>query len=191
MKYLLVFFCFSFFSASAQMARVGAMNRVSDQENEMVKKVEISASQEMSKSGFDTQFRFTIGFANEQKSYFFRLLEAKADLEKGFYHSLVFGEPGKYITEKELYFTFQDPVLERMTITGVWQYKGKEYKGIPMNIMTQNGSTPNRIFIQPPAKFSTNDILYGAAKLTDIEFNLWDIKEKSKLIDLVESQIKK
>ena len=182
MKYLTIFLFFFTTSVNAQRPSIGHITRLTDFERDAEKKVDIAEDLETGKTGFDTHFKFTFGFANEQKAYFFRLIDAKADLEKGCYHAALFGDVGKYFPGKELGITFQEPVVERLTITGIWQYKDKEYKGVRMT---------NRVFLQPPAKFSNNDFLYGVFKLTDIKFYTWEITDKNKLIGLIESRTKK
>lgn len=191
MKYLLLVACFWHASASAQMAIAGQANRVAEYETQSVKTRSIETSQELSKSGFDMKFKYMLGFSNELKGYFFRLVQASADKEKGYYHSIVFGDQGKYYPAKELGISFDEPTIDKISVTGIWQFKNKEFKGAPTYIKIPEGIMQGKQVLNPPSKFSNNHVMYGALKLVDVEFNSWEINDKEKWIDMVENRIKK
>ena len=188
MKYFLLLGCFWYTTASGQIA-VGA-SRVADYETQSVKSGNIETNQELGKAGFDMKFKYLLGFSKELKGYFFRLVDANAEKEKGFYHSMVFGDQGKYYTAKDLGISFDEPIIARVTITGVWQFKNKEFKGAPINLTIPEGIMQSKQLLTPPSKFSDNQVLSGVVKLVDVEFNSWEITDKAKWIDLVEKRIK-
>jgi len=187
MKYFLFLACFWYTSASAQMTMA---NRVTDYETQSVKSGNIEKTEELGKAGFDMKFKYMLGYSKELKGYFFRLIDATAEKEKGFYHSITFGEQGKYYTAKDIGLSFDETIISRITITGIWQFKNKEFKGTPINITIPEGIMQSKQLLTPPQKFSENHVLYGALKLVDVEFTSWETTDKAKWIDLVEKRIK-
>ncbi len=165
-------------------------NRVTDHEMQSVKNGNIEKTEELGKAGFDMKFKYLLGYSKELKGYFFRLIDATAEKEKGFYHSITFGEQGKYYTAKDIGLSFDETIISRITITGIWQFKNKEFKGTPINITIPEGIMQSKQLLTPPPKFSENHVLYGALKLVDVEFNSWETTDKAKWIDLVEKRIK-
>jgi hypothetical protein len=188
MKYFLFLACFWYTTASGQIA-VGA-SRVADYETQSVKSGNIEKTEELGKAGFDMKFKYLLGYSKELKGYFFRLIDATAEKEKGFYHSITFGEQGKYYTAKDIGLSFDETTISRISITGIWQFKNKEFKGTPINITIPEGIMQSKQLLTPPPKFSENHVLYGALKLVDVEFNSWETTDKAKWIDLVEKRIK-
>ena len=191
MKPLFLLLCLGSLHGFTQTISMGPTKQVKEYENQSEKISTISLSEDFGKAGFDTKFKYILGYSNELKSYYFRLVEYRPELAKGFYYSVVFGESGKYYTAQELGLSFEEPVINTISITGIWQYKGKEYKGNPTNLTVQNGTNQTKIPLTPPTNFSTNEVFRGAVKLVDVQFNSWDISDKNKWLDLIESRLKK